>query len=164
LCFYFINIRIFSKTGKGVKGSIQLVKTNEPFIILMVDDDPDDYYLMNKALSEKGIKDQLLQLSDGIELMDYLSYRGKYADAKSAPRPKLILLDLNMPRMDGREALKKIRAMDQMKEIPVIIFTTSREKRNIQQCYLDGADEYIVKPTDFEGLLHVADNIKRYWI
>ena len=147
-----------------VRRSVILIESNEPFIILMVDDDPDDYYLMKEALSERGINCQLLLVSDGVELIDYLSRSGKFIKPDKAPRPKVIILDLNMPRMGGREALKKIKAMDQMKEIPVIIFTTSKENRNIQQCYQDGADEYIVKPADFEGLLHVADSIRRYWI
>ena len=136
---------------------------SESITIVMADDDPDDYYLMKKALSETGIQGNLLQLSDGVELMDYLLYSGKYTDSEKAPRPRLILLDLNMPKMNGNEALKKIKALDQTKDIPVIIFTTSKEDKNIQQCYQDGADEYIIKPSDYKGLLHVAQSIKRNW-
>lgn len=133
-------------------------------IILMADDDPDDYYLMKKALSETGIQGKLFQLSDGVELMNYLLYKGEYIDSEKAPRPKLILLDLNMPKMNGNETLKEIKAINQIKDIPIIIFTTSKEDKNIQQCYLDGADEYIIKPSDYAGLLHVAYSIKRNWI
>ena len=133
-------------------------------IIIMADDDPDDYYLMKKALSETGIQGKLFQLFDGVELMDYLLYKGKYIDSEKAPRPKLILLDLNMPKMNGNEVLKKIKAMDKIKDIPVIIFTTSKEDKNIQQCYQDGADEYIIKPSDYKGLLHVAHSIRKNWI
>ncbi len=139
------------------------IKT-DPTTILMADDDPDDYYLMKKALSETGIQGKLVQLSDGAELMDYLLFEGQYTNPEKAPRPKLILLDLNMPKMNGNEALKRIKAMDQTKDIPVIILTTSKENKNIQQCYQDGADEYIIKPSDYKGLLHVAYSIKTNWI
>ncbi|MBN2419982.1 MAG: response regulator [Deltaproteobacteria bacterium] len=130
----------------------------------MVDDDPDDFYLMNEAMTESGLDGKLYQLLDGVELLDYLFFKGKYSDIEKAPRPKLILLDLNMPRMDGNEVLKKLKSIDTLKDIPVIIFTTSGEITNIQQCYKNGADEYIVKPSDFEGLLRVANSIKRFWI
>lgn len=138
------------------------MKTNKSFIMLMVDDDPDDFYLMKQALSEKGFGEQLLHIKDGFELIEYLTSSDRYNDKEKTPKPGLILLDLNMPGMGGIETLKKLRAMENMKKIPVIIYTTSGDNANIQQCYREGADEYIVKPSDYEGLLHVADSIKRH--
>ena len=102
-------------------------KVNKDFTILMADDDSDDYCLLRDALAEKGVPGQLRLVSDGAELMDYLLHRGKFAELSEAPKPRLILLDLNMPRVSGRQALVEIRAMVKMREIPIIIFTASKD-------------------------------------
>lgn len=141
-----------------------MTKADQQVTILMADDDPDDYYLMKEALSEKGVNSHLLLVSDGVELMDFLLHRGRFADSVEAPRPQLILLDLNMPRIDGREALAKIKTIAETKEIPIIIFTTSRDSIDIHQSYLAGANSYIAKPTTFEGLLSIVDSMKTYWM
>lgn len=139
-------------------------KIDQSFMIIMADDDPDDYYLMREALSEQGINCQLRLVSDGVELMDYLLLRGQFADMGEAPRPNLIILDLNMPRMDGRQALLKIKTSDSIKEIPIVVFTTSKTAQDIRQCYQAGANSYIAKPATFEGLLDVVDCLKKYWM
>ena len=135
---------------------------NHHFTILMADDDPDDYCLLKKALAEKEINGQLQLVSDGVELMDYLLLRGRFEKIDEAPKPQLILLDLNMPRMDGRQALREIKAIDEIKEIPIIVYTTSRDEMDIKISYEAGADSFITKPTTFQGLLCVVDNLKSY--
>ena len=136
--------------------------TNHHFTILMADDDPDDYYLLKEALAEKEINGQLRLVSDGVELIDYLLLRGRFEKTDEAPKPQLILLDLNMPRMDGQQALMKIKAIDKIKEIPVVVYTTSRDDMDIKISYEAGAHSFITKPATFQGLLRVADNLKNF--
>ena len=136
--------------------------TRQYFTILMADDDPDDYYLLKEALAEKEINGQLRLVSDGIELMDYLLLRGRFEQIDEAPKPQLILLDLNMPKMDGRQALLEIKAMDKIKEIPVVVYTTSRDEMDIKISYEAGAHSFITKPATFQGLLRVVDNLKSF--
>lgn len=138
--------------------------TKQYFTILMADDDPDDYYLLKEALAEKEINGQIRLVSDGVELMDYLFLRGRFKGLDEAPRPQLILLDLNMPRMDGRQALEEIKASNSIKEIPIIVYTTSKDEKDIKKSYEAGAHSYITKPATFQGLLGVVDNLKRYLI
>ena len=139
-------------------------KINKDFTILMADDDADDYCLLREAFTEKGVPGQLRLVSDGAELMDYLLHRGKFAEISEAPKPQLILLDLNMPRVSGREALMEIKAMEKIREIPIIIFTTSRDSEDIYQSYQAGANSYIPKPQTFEELLDIVDSLDSYWM
>ena len=124
-----------------------------PLTILMAEDDPDDRFLMGQAFKDLGIGAELRFVEDGDELMRYLCHSGKYTDAGQAPRPALILLDLNMPRKDGRQALVEIKADDDLKSIPVIIWTTSSEVEDKIQCRNAGAEAYITKPSDYDELL-----------
>jgi CheY-like chemotaxis protein len=103
-------------------------------------------------------------VEDGDELLDYLYHRGKYADAGSSPSPGLILLDLNMPRKDGREALREIKADPDLRRIPVVVLTTSKAEEDIYRTYDLGANSFITKPVSFEGLVAVMRDIGRYWI
>ncbi len=132
-------------------------------IILMADDDADDRLLTQDALRESHLANELRCVGDGEELIDYLKKRGKYAKAGSAPRPGIVLLDLNMPKKDGREALKEIKADPDLKEIPVVVFTTSKAEEDIYRSYELGVNSFITKPVTFENLIQVMKTIGKYW-
>ncbi len=135
----------------------------KPITILMAEDDPDDQLLAREALEESMIANNLHIVENGEELIDYLKHRGKYSDPASSPRPGLILLDLNMPRMDGREALRIIKTDPELHTIPVVVLTTSKAEEDILRMYEVGANSYIIKPVTFEGLVEVMRTIRRYW-
>ncbi|HCA76436.1 MAG TPA: two-component system response regulator [Alteromonas sp.] len=135
-----------------------------PVTILMADDDEDDRLLALDALKEGRVLNNLYCVEDGIELLEYLRREGKFADPATSPRPSLILLDLNMPRMDGREALQHIKADPNLRSIPVVILTTSKEEEDMIRGYDLGAASYITKPVNFEGLVDLMRAIGRYWI
>jgi CheY-like chemotaxis protein len=132
--------------------------------ILMAEDDADDRMMAKRALSENWVANPLVMVNNGEELMDYLNQKGKYSDPETSPRPCFILLDLNMPRMDGREALKAIKADEKLKSIPVVIMTTSKAEEDILASYNVGANSYITKPFTFEGLVKVVKALKDYWL
>lgn len=134
-----------------------------PVIILMADDDEDDYMLAREALIESRLTNELHFVKDGEELMDYLYRRGKYLDPISSPRPGLILLDLNMPRKDGREALQEIKANAQLRHIPIVVLTTSKAEEDIYRSYDLGANSFITKPVTFAALVEVMKTIGKYW-
>lgn len=131
--------------------------------ILMADDDEDDCMLAQEALAESRLANDLHFVRDGEELMDYLYRRGKYIDPKSSPRPGLILLDLNMPKKDGREALQEIKANLQLRHIPIVVLTTSKAEEDIYTSYNLGANSFITKPVTFAALVEVMKTIGKYW-
>lgn len=131
--------------------------------ILMADDDSEDRMLSEDALKEARLFNDLRFVEDGEELMDYLKRRGKYAEEGAAPRPGMILLDLNMPRKDGREALAEIKHDEELRTIPIVILTTSDADEDILRSYNLGAASYITKPVTFEGLVRVMIALKLYW-
>lgn len=131
--------------------------------ILMADDDQDDCMLVREAFTESRLSNELHFVEDGESLMDYLQHRGQYRDGLNAPRPGLILLDLNMPRKDGREALREIKSDPDLRSIPVIVLTTSKEEEDIYRSYDLGASSFITKPVTFEGLVTVVKSLSRYW-
>jgi len=135
-----------------------------PITILMADDDEDDRMLTQDALTESRVRNTLYCVEDGVELLEYLRRQGKYADKTKSPRPGLILLDLNMPRKDGREALKEIKADADLKNIPVVILTTSVQEEDKFKGYDLGAASYITKPVNFEGLVELMKALGRYWV
>lgn len=137
-------------------------KRSKP-IILVADDDDDDLLLIRTAFEETQVKAPFFTVKDGEELMDFLRCRGKYVDPTSAPRPGLILLDLNMPRKDGREALMEIKADPVLCQIPVVILTTSKAEEDVKHTYDLGANSFIVKPSTYEGLTNVIKTVTRYW-
>jgi CheY-like chemotaxis protein len=139
-------------------------KPSKPLTILMADDDDEDYMLTADALKEARISNPLYRVKDGEELMEYLLLKGKYVSRADAPLPSLILLDLNMPRKDGREALKEIEAHADFRKIPVVVLTTSEAKEDVSQCYEIGANSYIVKPVTFEGLVKAIRTLGQYWL
>ena len=131
--------------------------------ILLADDDADDRMMASDALEESRLANDLRCVEDGEELMDYLHRRGKFAPPNNAPRPGLILLDLNMPRKDGREALKEIKAEPELRSIPVIVLTTSKAEEDIYRTYDLGVNSFITKPVNFESLVAVMKALGKYW-
>jgi CheY-like chemotaxis protein len=129
----------------------------------MADDDADDRLLAKDALTEFRLANDLHFVEDGEELLDYLQRRGKYTSLADAPRPGLILLDLNMPKKDGREALKEIRANPDLRKIPVVVLTTSKADTDIGRIYELGANSFISKPVSFDSLVEVMKILGRYW-
>jgi CheY-like chemotaxis protein len=129
----------------------------------MADDDPEDCMLAREALEECKVPNRLLTVADGEELLDYLHRRGSYADPASSPRPGLILLDLNMPRMDGREALALIKADPGLRRIPTVVMTTSKSEEDVEHSYDLGANSYITKPVTFEAMVNVIQALTEYW-
>lgn len=133
-------------------------------VILIAEDDEDDFLLTRDAFREAGLETDLRWVRDGEELMDYLLRRGGFASAESSPRPVLILLDLNMPKKDGREALKEIKAHPELRRIPVLAMTTSNAKEDIQYTYGLGVNSFIRKPVGFNRFVDVVKVIDRYWL
>jgi len=134
----------------------------KPLIILMADDDPDDRLLTKEALEENQLNSELNFVRDGVELMDYLNQKKSF-NKTNAPKPDLILLDLNMPKMDGREALREIKENPNFKRIPVIVLTTSKAEADIINSYDLGVNSFISKPVLFNDLVEVTRQIGKYW-
>lgn len=132
--------------------------------ILMADDDEDDRLLTQDALIESRVLNHLYCVEDGVELLQYLRREGKYIDKVSYPTPSLILLDLNMPRMDGRQALQHIKADPKLKSIPVVILTTSKQEEDMIKGYGLGAASYIAKPVNFDDLVELMKAMGKYWV
>lgn len=135
----------------------------KPVIILMADDDDDDFMLTEKALKKSKLLNTLYRVTDGEELLDFLLRKGEYTDPFRSPRPGVILLDLNMPRKDGREALKEIKSNPDLQDIPVVVFTTSKAEEDIYRSYKLGVNSFITKPVSFEGLIDVMTSLGKYW-
>jgi CheY-like chemotaxis protein len=138
-------------------------KVNNVNIIVLADDDADDRLLMAEAFEENNIPCILKFVEDGVDLLDYLTKKGKY-DLDTDDIPDLILLDINMPRKDGKEALKEIKENPLLKHIPVVMFSTSKSPEDVTITYKLGANSFIVKPSSFEGLLEVTKTIQKYWL
>jgi two-component system, response regulator len=132
--------------------------------ILLAEDDADDRLLVKEALAEGRVLNDLRSVEDGEELLDYLRRQGRYADPEESPRPGLVLLDLNMPRKDGREALREIKADPDLKRIPVVVMTTSKAEEDVLHSYDLGANSYVTKPVTFERLVELMRVMGRYWI
>jgi len=131
--------------------------------ILMAEDDPDDRMLVQDALKASRLINDLHFVEDGEELMEYLQRRGKFANLANAPLPGLILLDLHMPKKDGREALKDIKSDPRLKRIPIVVLTTSKAEEDIFRSYDLGVNSFIVKPISFESLVYVMKVMAKYW-
>ena len=133
-------------------------------IILMADDDEDDRLLTYEAMAESRVLNQLMFVEDGVELLEYLRGEGKYADRSQYPLPGLILLDLNMPKKDGREALAEIKSDKELRRIPIVILTTSKAEEDMLKGYDLGAASYITKPVTFEALVDLMRALGKYWV
>lgn len=134
-----------------------------PVRILLAEDDDDDYLLTTQALEENRLVNRVHRVHDGVELLEYLQGQGMYASPDSAPPPSLILLDLNMPRKDGREALREIKANAALRRLPVVVLTTSRAQEDIVRSYDLGVNSFISKPVTFHGLVEAVKVMGRYW-
>lgn len=134
-----------------------------PITVLCADDDEDDRLLVQEAWEESRLANELRFVEDGEELLEYLQRRGRYSEPASAPRPGMILLDLNMPRKDGREALEEIRADPDLRRIPVIILTTSKAEEDILRSYDLGVNSFITKPVTFESMVRILQMVGQYW-
>ena len=132
-------------------------------VILMADDDEDDLLMARDAFELSRLNNLFLFVKDGVELMEYLRHQGNYSDPSTAPRPGLILLDLNMPLMDGREALKEIKSDPELRSIPVIVLTTSKAEEDIVKTYDLGVNSFITKPVTFQGLAEMIKQTAIYW-
>jgi CheY-like chemotaxis protein len=131
---------------------------------LLADDDADDRQMTQEAFTESRLLNDLRCVCDGVELLDYLFRRGQYADPATSPRPGLILLDLNMPKKDGREALREIKADPILRTIRVVVLTTSKAEEDIHRSYELSAASYITKPVTFAGLAEVIKTLGKYWL
>jgi CheY-like chemotaxis protein len=140
-----------------------MIEERDSIIILIADDDEDDLLLARDALAEGRLSNEVYCVTDGEELMDYLNRRGQYSGPGEAPRPGLILLDLNMPKKDGREALLEIKSNPDLRQIPVIVLTTSKADEDNFRSYDSGASSFISKPVSFVGLVEVMKGLGRYW-
>ena len=138
--------------------------SSKPITILMADDDADDRLMTKEAFEDSRLANDLRFVEDGVELMDYLQRRGKYSDPATSPRPGLILLDLNMPKKDGREALEEIKADPNLKCVRIVVLTTSKAEEDIYRTYDLGAASYITKPVTFAGMAEVIKTVGKYWL
>lgn len=135
----------------------------KPVVILLAEDDDDDYKLTREAFQESHVLNELHRVIDGEELMDYLYRRNAFRDPKNAPVPVLILLDLNMPKKDGRECLRDIKADTSLKVIPIVVLTTSKAEEDVFRSYELGVNSFIKKPVTFAGLVEAVRVLGRYW-
>lgn len=132
--------------------------------ILLADDDEEDRAMTISALREHRVANDIRCVADGEELCDYLFRRGAYAGVDSAPQAGLILLDLNMPKKDGREVLAEIKADAELRSIPVVVLSTSKAEEDIARTYDLGVNSFITKPVTFDGLVQAMDAFSRYWL
>ena len=132
--------------------------------IVIADDDPDDRLMIQEALTKKSLNNPVQFVEDGQELMDYLKKQGKFSAMKPGKPPGLILLDLNMPRKDGREALSEIKADPKLRGIPIVILTTSKLEEDIIRTYDLGVNSFITKPVTFTALVDMMHTITKYWL
>jgi CheY-like chemotaxis protein len=138
-------------------------RNNKIIPILVADDDEEDRMLIQDAMEESKLLNPLHFVVDGQEAMDYLNHRGKFVDLEKNPMPGLILLDLNMPKKDGREVLKEIKSNPTLRSIPVVILTTSKAEEDILRTYDLGVNSYITKPVTFDALVDIIKNLGKYW-
>ena len=138
-------------------------KINDPIVILLADDDEEDRMLTEEALEESLLVNQLEFVVDGEEALDYLYNRGKFSDTVENPLPGLILLDLNMPKKDGREVLVEIKKDARLRTIPVVMLTTSNAEEDILRMYDLGVNSFISKPVSFTGLVNAMKSLQAYW-
>jgi len=146
----------FAKAGMAMDKTIK--------IVLMADDDEDDTFLVQRAFAETGIPVELRFVPSGEDLLNYLFRCGKYKDPSLFPHPSLVFLDLNMPGKGGYEALAEIKADPTVKNIPIVVYTTSSNEMDIRRCYELGANSYVVKPDNFHALVDVLNTTAKYWL
>ncbi len=138
-------------------------ETAKPNVIVMAEDDADDRVLIKDALAECQWNAEIRFVENGEQLMDYLEHKGTFTDPQSSPRPGLVILDLNMPRKDGREVLREMKANADFRRIPVVVLTTSHADTDIERIYDLGANSFISKPLDFQSLVNLMRLLGQYW-
>ena len=141
----------------------EIRESRKSVLILIADDDEDDRMFTKEAFEENYLLNEIRFVNDGVELMDYLKRRNKYSNPADSPRPGIILLDLNMPKMDGREALKEIKSDANLRSIPVVVLTTSKAEQDVLQTYDIGVNCFITKPVSFGDFIEVARTVGHYW-
>ena len=140
-----------------------MTSNKRPVVILIADDDPEDRMLAKDALEENKLSNDLQFVEDGEELIEYLYNKGRYKEKNKYPKPGLILLDLNMPRKDGREALKEIKRDENLRLIPIVILTTSKAEEDVIRSYNLGVNSFITKPVTFDALVEIMKTLSKYW-
>jgi len=143
-------------TGKNMRGG--------PFLVMLVEDNPDHAELVIRILESHPIPNQIKHFSDGINVLDYLFRRGEYEKPESSPRPQLILLDLRLPRVDGLEVLFQIKEHPELKNIPVIILSTSETKKDVMSAYENRANSFLVKPAGLEEFSKLLNDLVNFWL
>lgn len=141
-----------------------MAKMDRAAVILLVEDEDGDQELTRRALLSGNVKKDLYVVRDGEEALDYLYRRGRYAESQCFPMPDLILLDLNLPRLDGRQFLARVKADPKLRRIPVVVLTTSQQESDIVQSYEAGANSYVVKPVTVESILKLVYALETYWL
>jgi CheY-like chemotaxis protein len=133
-------------------------------LILIVEDNDDDYIATMRAFKKANLANPVQRCTNGDQALDYLMQRGEFSDPAKAPRPSIILLDLNLPGTDGREVLRAIKVEQDLMTIPVVVLTTSGAEQDIERCYAAGANSYVQKPVDFEGFIRAIAMLSDYWL
>ena len=136
----------------------------QPVKILLVEDNVQDIEITQRAFAKGRVRNELTVVRDGEEAIDYLYHRGKYQDPATSPRPGMILLDLNLPKLGGLEVLQQIKRDDQLKQIPVIVLTVSQREEDVVRSYDLGVNTYIQKPVEFDNFMRVVNAVHEYWI
>jgi CheY-like chemotaxis protein len=136
----------------------------QPVTILLVEDNLQDIEITRRAFAKGRVRNELVVVRDGEEALDYLYHRGKFQDTATSPRPGMILLDLNLPKVGGLEVLQQIKKDDRLKTIPVIVLTVSQREQDIVQSYNLGVNTYIQKPVEFDNFMRVVNAVHEYWI
>ena len=131
--------------------------------ILIVEDSDDDFFATQRAFKKAGLANPIRRCSNGDQAVDYLFQRGDFADPEGSPRPSVVLLDLNLPGLDGRDVLKLVKSDPELRKIPVIVLTTSAAEQDIERCYAEGANTFIQKPVDLQGFIQAIARLKDYW-
>ena len=139
------------------------MNTAKPITILLAEDDPDDRLLTKEALAESRLANELRFVEDGEELMEYLQQRGRYAGPAKTSRPGLILLDLNMPKLDGRQVLQQVRKDEGLRSLPVVVLTTSKQEGDILSSYELGCNSFITKPVGIDAFMRTVRELGSYW-
>jgi CheY-like chemotaxis protein len=157
-------IWIQSLSKQIYKGGTKLLKNKETTMILIAEDDPDDRLIIQEAFTEVQVKNPLFFVENGEELLDYLKRRNQFANISEKSLPGLILTDLNMPRKDGREALIEIKSDEELRSIPIVVFTTSKMEEDISLSYQSGVNSFITKPQTFKSFVEIMHSLTKYWL